>query len=160
MLDRVSAPESELPVDQRLCLALYQASHAMDATYRVLLGESGLTYPQYTVLSVLRQDGAAPVTGVARRLGLSSNTVSPLLKRMEARGWLTRRRSVEDERTVLVELTAQGRRLGDEVDDVPRRVTDAAGLSDAQQAELVRTLHELAAALRAGPAREAPALRP
>ncbi|WP_299039354.1 MarR family winged helix-turn-helix transcriptional regulator [uncultured Pseudokineococcus sp.] len=151
----MSAAESDLPVDQRLCLALYQASHAMDATYRVLLGDSGLTYPQYTVLSVLRQDGAAPVTVVARRLGLSSNTVSPLLKRMEGRGWITRRRSGEDERAVIVDLTAEGRRLGDEVGDVPRRVTDAAGLSDAQQTDLVGTLHQLAAALRAGPAQEA-----
>ncbi|MEJ5943876.1 MarR family transcriptional regulator [Pseudokineococcus basanitobsidens] len=147
---------TDVPVDQRLCLALYQASHAMDATYRVLLEGYGLTYPQYTVLSVLRQDGPSPVTGVARRLGLSSNTVSPLLKRLEAQGLLTRRRSVGDERTVLVELTDAGRRLGAEVDDVPAQITAASGLDEGQQAELVGTLHRLSATLREGVERTAP----
>ena len=147
-LVRVTTTATDLPVDQRLCLALYQASHAMDATYRTLLEGHGLTYPQYTVLSVLREDGPSPVTGIARRLGLSSNTLSPLLKRLEQQSLVSRRRCARDERTVLVDLTDAGRRLGAEVDDVPARITAASGLSEAQQADLVSTLHQLTATLR------------
>lgn len=135
-------------MDQRLCLALYQAGHAMDAVYRELLDEHGLTYPQYTVLSVLQQDGPAPVTVLARRLGLTSSTLSPLLKRLEQQGRVTRRRACEDERTVLVDLTEQGRRVGEEVADVPQHVTAATGLAPDEQAELVSTLHRLTQALR------------
>ncbi|MEJ5887084.1 MarR family transcriptional regulator [Pseudokineococcus marinus] len=146
----MAAAESEVPVDGRLCLALYRAAHAMDAIYRALLAGSGLTYPQYTVLSVLRQDGPAPVMALARRLGLSSNTVSPLLKRLEAQGLLTRDRGAQDERTVLVALTAAGRGLAEELADVPTRVTAASGLTEGEQDDLVGRLHELAGALQAG----------
>lgn len=154
-LARVTTTASDVPVDQRLCLALYQASHVMDATYRALLVGHGLTYPQYTVLSVLREDGPTPVTGVARRLGLSSNTLSPLLKRLEQQGLVSRRRSAQDERTVLVDLTDAGRRLGAQVDDVPQRITAASGFSEAQQADLVGTLHQLTATLRGRLTKEA-----
>jgi DNA-binding MarR family transcriptional regulator len=139
---------TDVLVDQRLCVALYQASHAMDAAYRTLLDGHGLTYLQYTVLSVLREDGAVSVTSVGRRLGLTSSTLSPLLKRLEQQGRVTRRRSVEDERTVLVELTAAGAELGAAVQDVPGRVAAATGLGDPEQAELVATLRRLADHLR------------
>lgn len=144
----MNAAAPDVPVDQRLCLALYQTSHAMDATYRVLLEQHGLTYPQYTVLSVLRQHGPTPVTGIARRLGLSTNTVSPLLKRMERQSWVSRRRSEQDERTVLVDLTTEGRRLSKEIEDVPQRISAATGLSELEQTDLVDRLHQLTASLR------------
>ncbi len=144
----MTAGASDVPVDQRLCLALYQTSHAMDATYRLLLEQHGLTYPQYTVVSVLRQHGPTPVTGIARRLGLSTNTVSPLLKRLERQGWVSRRRSTEDERTVLVDLTTDGRRLSHDVEDVPQRISAATGLSEREQTDLVDRLHQLTASLR------------
>lgn len=139
---------SDLPLEERLCLALYQTSHAMDAAYRALLEQHGLTYPQYTVLSVLRQHGPTPVTGIARQLGLSTNTVSPLLKRLEQHGWISRRRSEQDERTVLVDLTSEGRRLCRAVADVPRHISAATGLSEPEQTDLVDRLHRLTAALR------------
>lgn len=144
----MTATAPDVPVDQRLCLALYQTSHAMDAAYRVLLDRHGLTYPQYTVVSVLRQQGPTPVTGIARRLGLSTNTVSPLLKRLERQGWVSRRRSGEDERTVLVDLTSEGRRLAEQVEDVPQRISAATGLSALEQSDLVDRLQQLTAALR------------
>lgn len=140
---------SDVPVDQRLCLALYQTSHAMDATYRAQLEQHGLTYPQYTVVSVLRQQGPTPVTAIARQLGLSTNTVSPLLKRLERQGWVSRRRSATDERTVLVDLTTEGRQLSSQVEDIPQRISAATGLSELEQTALVDKLHQLTAALRA-----------
>ena len=142
------AAAPDVPVDQRLCVALYQTAHAMDATYRVLLEQHGLTYPQYTVVSVLGQQGPMPVTGIGRQLGLATNTVSPLLKRLERQGWVSRRRSGQDERTVLVDLTAEGRRLTTEVADVPRRISAATGLTEREQTDLVDRLQLLAAALR------------
>ncbi|MEJ5914657.1 MarR family winged helix-turn-helix transcriptional regulator [Pseudokineococcus sp. 1T1Z-3] len=140
--------EPDVPVDHRLCLALYQASHAMDSLYRVLLDGHGLTYTQYTVLSLLAQDGPASVTSLARRLSLSSNTLSPLLKRMEQQGRVTRRRSAQDERTVLVDLAPEGRLLADELGDVQRDVTAATGLGADEQDDLVDVLGRLAGSLR------------
>lgn len=140
--------KSDDPIEQRLCVALYLASHAMNAAYRDVLDPLELTYPQYTALSVLWQDGSTTVSGLAQRLGLESNTVSPLIKRLENRGWVARRRGCEDERTVVVELTPDGDRLGRQARDVPRRIAAATGLSGAQQTVMVDQLGVLANNLR------------
>ena len=86
----MTATETDVPVDERLCVALYQAAHAMESAHRPLLRAHGLTYPQFTVLTVLDQEGAASVTAVGRRLGLTSSTLSPLLQRDETPRELTR----------------------------------------------------------------------
>ena len=84
-------------VDDRLCVALHAAARAMDAVYRPLLEDVGLTYPQYLVMSVLWQDGPQQVGALARRLSLESSTMSPLLKRLEMRGLVVRQRVPGDE---------------------------------------------------------------
>ncbi|MFI1991946.1 MarR family winged helix-turn-helix transcriptional regulator [Actinoplanes sp. NPDC020271] len=105
-------------LDEMICFQLYAASRAMTSLYRPLLDPHGLTYPQYLVLRVLWHDGPTTVRDLGRTLRLDSGTLSPLLKRLEAQGHLTRARGADDERTVLVSLTETGQRLRDEIGDL------------------------------------------
>ncbi len=129
-------------LDELLCFDLYAASRAVTAFYRPLLDELGLTYPQYLVLVALPAEGAVPVKQIGHDLELDHGTLTPLLRRMEQAGLLTRRRSTVDERQVEVALTPDGRRLRLRFDDVQCRVGEAVGLDDqefrALQASLVR----------------------
>lgn len=134
----------ELALDDYLCLALYTASRAMTARYRGLLAGTGLTYPQYLVMTLLWQDGHATVGRIGRRLRLDSSTLSPLLKRLETMDLVARTRDPHDERTVDVTLTAAGRRLRTRAVDIPSQVCDATAMSQTQQAQLVSELRRLA----------------
>lgn len=102
---------ARLRLDDQLCFALYAATNAVTRAYRPLLGELGLTYPQYLVMLVLWQDGPSNVGRIARRLELAPGAVTPLVQRLEAQGLLTRRRDAEDRRNVAIALTAAGRDL-------------------------------------------------
>jgi len=102
---------NELALDNQLCFALYNASRAMTKTYQPHLKKLGLTYPQYiAMLSLWQQDGCS-VKALGESLMLDSGTLTPLLKRLEVAGLVNRNRSLEDERTVLVTLTQQGKSL-------------------------------------------------
>ena len=100
-----------LALDNQLCFALYSASLAMTKTYKPLLDKLGLTYPQYLVMLVLWQDDGLLVKTIGEKLFLESNTLTPILKKLESMGYLTRRRDPKDERQVRVNLTEAGRRL-------------------------------------------------
>src|SRR4029077_10071780 len=89
-----------LTLDRHLCFALYSASRAMTAAYRPILTKLNLTYPQYLVLLVLWEEGRVTVGHLGERLQLDSGTLSPLLKRLEANGFVRRERSLDDERLV------------------------------------------------------------
>ena len=97
-----------LSLDQQLCFAVYAAAHAFNRFYKPLLVPLGLTYPQYLVLLVLWEADGQTVSGIGERLMLDSGTLTPLLKRLEAAGFVTRARSAHDERQVLVRLTDAG----------------------------------------------------
>lgn len=112
-----------------LCFALYSASHAMSRLYRPLLAPLGLTYPQYLVLMALWADDGQSVGSLGEELDLDSNTLTPLLKRMEAAGLLARARSQEDERVVTVSLSEKGRALEAESGRITACVFEATGLS-------------------------------
>ncbi len=119
-----------LDLEQQLCFALYTASRLTVRAYRPLLDELSLTYPQYLVLLVLwqaaRERAPAPtVRALGDRLLLDSGTLTPLLKRLEARGLVSRRRSHEDEREVHVELTDEGRALSRRAKSIPARLACA-----------------------------------
>ncbi|GAY13643.1 MarR family winged helix-turn-helix transcriptional regulator [Mycobacterium sp. shizuoka-1] len=116
-------------LDDQLCFALYSASRAVTAAYRPLLAELNLTYPQYLVLLVLWEEGRASVGRLCQRLHLDSGTLSPLLKRLEAVGYVTRERSADDERRVDVVLTAAGNRLQAKASCVPERLLAAWNMS-------------------------------
>ena len=98
-----------LKLDNQLCFALYAASRAMTRTYRERLGPLGLTYPQYLVLIVLWENDGLTITQLGQHLLLDSGTLTPLLKRLEANGLVTRNRRESDEREVEIWLTEAGR---------------------------------------------------
>ena len=116
-------------LDQQLCFALYAASHAITRCYAHGLKSIGLTYPQYLVMLVLWEQEDQTVSAIGERLYLDSATLTPLLKRLEAAGLVTRIRAAEDERQVLVGLTAAGRQLRHKAQQVPPAVLCAADCS-------------------------------
>nr|WP_307802214.1 MarR family winged helix-turn-helix transcriptional regulator [Cellulomonas dongxiuzhuiae] len=130
----------DISLASMLCFDLYSASRAMTSVYRGLLDPVGLTYPQYLVLVVLWTRGEQTVRQVIDVLHLDYGTVSPLLKRLEARGLLERRRRADDERSVTVALTDEGRALRAQVAHVPGRIAAAFGLDADELAELTRLL--------------------
>ncbi|HEY1589228.1 MAG TPA: MarR family transcriptional regulator [Rhodanobacter sp.] len=106
------ATASSVPrLDVQLCFALYSAGLAMNKVYRKLLKPLKITYPQYLVMMVLWEDESLSVSEIGARLFLDSATLTPLLKRLEAAGWVARLRSREDERHVVITLTANGKAL-------------------------------------------------
>jgi DNA-binding MarR family transcriptional regulator len=127
-----------------LCFALHSAAHAVHAAYAPLLQPLGLTYPQYLAIAALNAADGLTVSQLGAELRLDSNTLTPLLKRMEAAGWLTRTRDSRDERQVRLRLTEAGRTLAAQIATVPRAFAEKTGL---QQAELA-DLRDILAALR------------
>ena len=138
-----------LQLDNQLCFAVYAAAHAFTATYKPLLEPLGLTYPQYLVMLVLWQEDGATVSGIGARLGLDSGTLTPLLKRLEAAGMVSRIRDAADERQVRITLTAAGRTLKQKAKGIPAELLCASGMSLAEIAALRAKLESLAANLRA-----------
>jgi len=131
-----------LLLDNQLCFALYSASLAMTKLYKPLLEDLGLTYPQYLVMLVLWEQDGLTVSALGERLFLDSGTLTPLLKRMEHSGLVTRQRSAEDERRVEVRLTSDGKKLKTRATSVPACVVEAAGCPIS---ELMTLTHEVQA---------------
>ncbi|MFB4264625.1 MarR family winged helix-turn-helix transcriptional regulator [Nonomuraea sp. GTA35] len=131
------------PLSPLLCFDLYAASRSITAVYRTLLDPLGLTYPQYLVLVLLWQHGRGTVRELGEALRLDYNTVSPLLKRLEARGLISRRRRPDDERTVEITLTDEGRALRERTRHIPAAITQATGLDDKGVADLQQLLRHL-----------------
>ena len=144
-----ASPTRTSALDEQLCFALYTASRAMTSCYRPMLDAVGLTYPQYLVLLVLWERGTCMVTEIGHALQLETGTLSPLLKRLEANGFVGRSRQPEDERAVLVSLTPTGRALEARLADLQRRAAEATELSRAEVAELRGALQRLTVRLRA-----------
>ena len=118
---------SQLALDSQFCFALYSASHAMTKTYKPMLDRIGLTYPQYLVMLVLWEQDAILVKDIGARLFLDSGTLTPLLKRLESHGLVSRNRNPLDERQVRVALTEQGRALRALAGSIPAQVVCASG---------------------------------
>nr|WP_315206602.1 MarR family transcriptional regulator [uncultured Albidiferax sp.] len=114
-----------LKLDNQLCFALYSASLAMTKLYKPLLNALGLTYPQYLAMLVLWERDGQMVSELGDRLSLDSGTLTPLLKRMETAGWISRQRDVQDERRVFITLTPAGRTLKAEAAKVPPCILSA-----------------------------------
>jgi MarR family transcriptional regulator, organic hydroperoxide resistance regulator len=120
-------PAPSVALDDQLCFALYAASRAVTARYRPMLDAIGLTYPQYLVMMLLWEKDHQTVGELGSRLALDSGTLSPLLKRLTAAGLVTRHRRVEDERSVSIVLTEEGRALRGKAFDVSREMIGAIG---------------------------------
>jgi len=127
-----------------LCFQLYAASRTMTALYRPTLDAAGLTYPQYLVMRVLWHRGPTTVRDLGRILSLDSGTLSPLLKRLETAGHLTRRRGTTDERTVTIDLTDAGHHLEHQLADLPTEIACAVDLT----LDEFRHLHHLLTKIR------------
>lgn len=117
--------KEEFKLDNQLCFRLYTASRLLTHAYHPLLASNGLTYPQYLVLLVLWEKDAQPVNDIAKRLMLETNTITPLLKRMEGEGILERKKGEKDARQIIVSLTRKGKELQKKLADVPFTVGDA-----------------------------------
>lgn len=121
---------AQLDLDLQPCFALYAASRAVVRAYAPLLEPHALTYPQYLVLLALwSREEPVTVGSLGDRLRLDSGTLTPVLKRLEAAGRVTRRRDPDDERRVLVSLTASGEALQDDVAGVPGAIVESLGLT-------------------------------
>jgi len=142
-------PVSLLKLDNQLCFAVYAAAQAFTATYKPLLAPLGLTYPQYLTMLVLWEEDGLTVSAIGAKLGLDSGTLTPLLKRLEAAGLVTRTRDTADERQVLAGLTPAGRALKQKAKGIPAKLLCASGMSLAEIKGLHGTLGKLAANLRA-----------
>jgi len=132
-----------MQLDQQLCFALYASSLAMTKAYKPLLEPLGLTYPQYLVMLVLWESDGIHVSQLGERLSLDSGTLTPLLKRMESKGWLLRQRAQEDERRVEVFLTQSGQALKAEARPIPGILACASNCSLQELQELTQRLHQL-----------------
>lgn len=163
-----------LPLDDQLCFAVYSTGMAIQRLYKPLLDGLGLTYPQYLVLNVLwregaqqgregaqqGQDTAQPVGAIAERLALESSTLTPLLKRLEAAGLVTRTRNPADERQVLVALTPAGQALRARTGCVGAALLAGSGRSMAELGALNRQLRALRDAIYADAATAPPPYAP
>jgi len=125
MKNAVPPPPLSLALDEQLCFALYSTMLGVNKVYRGLLKDLGLTYPQYLVMLVLWERNGITVSEIGTRLFLDSPTLTPLLKRLEATGFVERNRSAADERQVIVSLTAAGQRLRARAKDIPGCVAAA-----------------------------------
>ena len=118
-----------LQLDNQLCFALYSASLAMTKVYKPLLDELGLTYPQYLAMLVLWERDGLMVSELGDKLFLDSGTLTPLLKRLETSGYISRIRALEDERRVYVTLTSSGRKLKTRAAKIPGCILSASQCS-------------------------------
>ena len=114
--------KEEFKLENQLCFRLYTASRLITQAYHPLLSAHRITYPQYLVLLVLWEKDAQPVNDIAKRLFLETNTVTPLLQRMEKEGIISRSRGREDARQIIVSLTPKGEQLQTDLSDVPFEV--------------------------------------
>ena len=142
----------QLELDRQLCFALYTASRAVVRAYAPLLDDAGLTYPQYVTLLVLWEGPDQPrsIGELGERLHLDSGTLTPLLKRLASMGYVTRSRDAEDERRVLVTLTADGLALRDRLAAVPESFLACLGMDGPSASALRDQLTALAASLESG----------
>jgi DNA-binding MarR family transcriptional regulator len=146
MKDRRHEPSTSVPLDlgEFLCFAIYSASHAFNRVYQPLLEAIGLTYPQFIAMILLWAHDGQTVGELGEQLFLQSNTLTPLLKRLEALGYIKRTRDPADERQVRINLTEAGRTLRRRALPIPQCVREATGL----EGEQVRLLTQEISALR------------
>ncbi|MBH0083960.1 MarR family winged helix-turn-helix transcriptional regulator [Salinibacterium sp. SWN167] len=130
-------------LDTMLCFGLYAAARATNRRYTALLAPWGLTYPQYLVLILLWERRSSTVSGLAESLMLDLGTTSPLIRRLEDRGFVIRSRSASDERRVMVSLTAAGLELRAELTHIPGCIAEATGITLPEFTSTLTTLHNV-----------------
>ena len=132
-----------LKIGNQLCFPLYACSREIIKRYKPFLDEIDLTYTQYIAMMVLWEQGQLTVKELGNALYLDSGTLTPLLKKMEAKGLITRRRSGEDERSLIVSLTEEGEALREQALSVPHQMASCVRLEPEEAQELYRLLYKL-----------------
>ncbi|WP_226669458.1 MarR family winged helix-turn-helix transcriptional regulator [Metabacillus litoralis] len=132
-----------LSLENQLCFKLYTAEKEIMKIYRTLLEDLGVTYPQYLALLVLWEEQDISVKKLGEKLFLDSGTLTPMLKRMEANGLITRKRSLEDERVVLITLTEKGENLKQEANCIPKQLVEKLMLNESDLIQLNNILSSL-----------------
>jgi DNA-binding MarR family transcriptional regulator len=132
-----------LKLEDQLCFSIYAAGHAFTRFYKPLLGPLGLTYPQYLALLTLWEEDGLPLKTIGERLGLDSGTLTPLLRRMETAGLVTRLRDADDERLVRIHLTSKGKRIEARAAAFPQQIGAAASCSAAELTALRKLMFRL-----------------
>ena len=132
-----------LKLSKQLCFPLYACSREMIKLYKPFLDELGLTYTQYITLMVLWEHKAMTVKGLGLELFLDSGTLTPLLKKLEEKGLVTRRRSEQDERNLIVTITEAGEAMKDQALHIPAEMTKCINLPKEDIGNLYRMLHQL-----------------
>ena len=132
-----------LKLSNQLCFPLYACSREMIKLYKPWLDELGLTYPQYITMMVLWENNATTVKSLGQELYLDSGTLTPLLKKLEEKGLVTRRRSEQDERNLIVTLTEKGEALREEALHIPAEMTKCVNLPREDIRELYRMLYQM-----------------
>jgi len=127
----------QLKLSNQLCFPVYAASRLITREYQPYLYKLGITYPQYLVLMVLWEKDSITVNEIAQKLILNTNTVTPLLKRMESQGILSRKRSGNDERKVIVQLTEKGKEMRNEASTIPENLARAFAAGPISTDELI-----------------------
>jgi MarR family transcriptional regulator, organic hydroperoxide resistance regulator len=131
---------NKLKLENQICFKIYSAEREITKLYRNLLEELDVTYPQYLVMLVLWEEKSVTVKELGQKLFLDSGTLSPMLKRMEGNGLLERRRSLEDERTVIISLTQKGENLKDKAQCIPSQLLENLSLDLMELNNLNQTL--------------------
>jgi len=137
----------QLLFENQICFPLYSAANAVVRAYRPLLDELDITYLQYIVLMVLWQESSLNVKELGQRLSLDSGTLTPLLKRLESKGFVERKRSDQDERVRIITITKQGMGLKKKARDIPQKLACTIGLPTTQGRELKTLCEQLLKAL-------------
>ncbi len=132
-----------LKLENQLCFPLYAAARQVVSLYTPYLRTLGITYTQYIVFLVLWERDGIPVGELGRRLYLDNGTLTPLLKKLESAGYLTRSRAAEDERIVTVSLTESGRALREQAREIPLKVGSCIGLEEKDAVMLYDLLYKL-----------------
>lgn len=138
--------EDLLALDRQVCFALAVASRSVIALYRPLLDPMGLTHPQYLVMLALWEESPLSVKQLSGLLQLDPGTLSPLLKRLESAGYLTRQRDPRDERSLAVRLTSSGQELRNEALKIPPAIIDRLGMTLPELEDLHKNLTRVIAA--------------
>jgi len=139
-----------LRLNRQGCFRLYTAARLLIQVYQPWFAQLGITYTQYLVLMVLWEQDAQPLNAISRRLYLESNTLTPLIKRMEAMKMVTRKKSKEDARQTIIVLTEHGRALQQQASSIPDCMADVLhekGMTDEEFAAITPTLDHLIEAL-------------
>ncbi|MGF6953604.1 DNA-binding MarR family transcriptional regulator [Neobacillus sp. B4I6] len=131
---------NKLKLENQICFKIYSAEREITKLYRNLLEELDVTYPQYLVMLVLWEEKSVTVKELGQKLFLDSGTLSPMLKRMEGNGLIERRRSLEDERTVIISLTKKGEDLKGKAQCIPTKLLENLSLDFVELNNLNQTL--------------------